>query len=186
MKLKILIVSLLFLPSVISAQNPTLETIFQRKSVRSYTERPVSLDTLTILVKAGMAAPTGMNKQPWDFVVVYGKEAMSKLAEKMPGNRMLKEAQAAIAVVGNPDVSKFWYEDCSAATQNILLAAESMGLGAVWTAGYPIEERMNQIAEALSIPLPYRPLCLIPIGYPKGPQSPKDKWKESKMHINGW
>ncbi|MCK9304190.1 MAG: nitroreductase family protein [Bacteroidales bacterium] len=186
MKIKSLIVFMIIFPSVLVAQNPTLETIFQRKSVRSYTERAISLDTLKILVKAGMAAPTGMNRQPWEFVVIYGKEEMKRLAEKIPGIKMLKEAQAAIVVAGNPELSQFWYEDCSAATQNILLAAESMGLGAVWTAGYPIEQRMNQIADALAIPLPYRPLCLIPIGYPKGPQQPKDKWKESKLHINRW
>ncbi|MEN6618722.1 MAG: nitroreductase family protein [Rikenellaceae bacterium] len=188
MKKKFLMLTamLLFLNLTIMAQNPTLETIFQRKSVRSYTGQPVSVETLTILVKAGMAAPTGMNRQPWEFLVIQDKEVMTKLSQDLPYAKMLKDAQAAIIVVGNPEKSPYWYLDCSAATQNILLAAESIGLGAVWTLAYPSEERMNTIANALSIPLPYRPLCLIPIGYPKGPQTPKDKWIESKLHLNKW
>jgi nitroreductase len=168
------------------AQNPTLETIFSRKSVRNYTNQPVSVDDLMLLVKAGMAAPTGMNRQPWEFLIIQDKEIMASLSEKIPYARMLKEAQAAIVVIGNPEKSVYWYLDCSAAAQNILLAAESIGLGAVWTAGYPFEDRMKTISKAFGIPEPYLPLCLIPIGYPRGEQKPKDKWDESKVHLNKW
>lgn len=171
---------------IASAQNPTLETIFNRKSVRSYTDQPVSVDDLMLLVKAGMAAPTGMNRQPWEFFIIQDKELMSSLADKIPYARMLKEAQAAIVVMGNPEKSIYWYLDCSAAAQNILLAAESIGLGAVWTAGYPFEDRMETISKAIGIPKPFLPLCLIPIGYPKGEQTPKNKWDESKVHLNKW
>ncbi len=171
-------------PSV--AQNAALETIFSRKSVRSYTDQPVTVEDLMLLVRAGMAAPTGMNRQPWEFFIVQDKEIMASLSEKIPYARMLKEAQAAIVVIGNPEKSVYWYLDCSAAAQNILLAAESIGLGAVWTAGYPFEDRMKTISKAFGIPEPYLPLCLIPIGYPKGEQKPKDKWDESKVHLNKW
>ena len=171
---------------IASAQNPTLETIFSRKSVRSYTDQPVSVDDLMLLVKAGMAAPTGMNRQPWEFFIIQDKELMASLADKIPYARMLKEAQAAIVVMGNPEKSIYWYLDCSAAAQNILLAAESIGLGAVWTAGYPFEDRMETISKAIGIPKPFLPLCLIPIGYPKGEQMPKNKWDESKVHMNKW
>jgi len=106
---------------IASAQNPTLETIFNRKSVRSYTDQPVSVDDLMLLVKAGMAAPTGMNRQPWEFFIIQDKELMASLADKIPYARMLKEAQAAIVVMGNPEKSIYWYLDCSAAAQNILL-----------------------------------------------------------------
>lgn len=188
MKTKILIcLALILFPGILAmAQNPTMETIFQRKSVRSYTEQPVTVETLTLLVKAGMAAPTGMNRQPWEFLVIQDKEVMTKLSTDLPYAKMLKDAQAAIIVIGNPEKSPYWYLDCSAATQNILLAAESLGLGAVWTLAYPSEERMNVIATALNIPLPYRPHCLIPIGYPKGVQTPKNKWVEAKLHLNKW
>jgi nitroreductase len=171
---------------IASAQNPTLETIFSRKSVRTYTDQPVSVEDLMVLVKAGMAAPTGMNRQPWEFFIIQDKALMASLADKIPYARMLKEAQAAIVVIGNPEKSIYWYLDCSAAAQNILLAAESIGLGAVWTAGYPFEDRMEIISKAVGIPNPFLPLCLIPIGYPKGEQMPKNKWDESKVHMNKW
>ncbi len=172
--------------TLIMAQNPTLETIFSRKSVRSFTEQPVSQEELVFLVKAGMAAPTGMNRQPWEFLVIQDKTKMVELSAKLPYALMMKEAQALIVVIGNPETSPYWFLDCSAAAQNILIAAESMGLGAVWTAGYPYEDRMDIISTTLSIPRPYRPLCTIPIGYPRGEQKPKDKWKEEKLHMNKW
>jgi len=185
-KFFVTVTALLAASVMLTAQNPTLETIFSRKSVRTYTDQPVSVDDLMMLVRAGMAAPTGMNRQPWEFFIVQDKALMASLSEKIPYARMLKEAQAAIVVIGNPEKSVYWYLDCSAAAQNILLAAESMGLGAVWTAGYPYEDRMETIAKAVGIPKPYLPLCLIPIGYSKGEQKPKDKWVESKVHLNTW
>lgn len=185
-KLITLIAILLFQNVAIMAQNPTLESIFKRTSVRSYSDKTVSVETLTLLVKAGMAAPSGMNRQPWEFLVIQDKDAMAKLALDLPYAKMLKEAQAAIIVIGNPEKSDYWYLDCSAAAQNILLAAHSLGLGAVWTAAYPYEKNMNTIAAVLSIPLPYRPLCLIPIGYPKNDNKPKDKWNPAKLHLNSW
>lgn len=168
------------------AQNPTLETIFSRKSVRNFTDQPVSNEDLELLVRAGMAAPSGMNRQPWEFLIIQDKAKMVELSGKLPYALMMKEAQALIVVVGNPELSPYWYLDCSAAAQNILLAAESIGLGAVWTAGYPYEDRMDIIASAFSIPRPFRPLCTIPIGYPKGDLKPKDKWKQEKLHMNEW
>jgi len=171
---------------LIMAQNPTLETVFNRKSVRNYTDQPVSNEDLVLLVKAGMAAPSGMNRQPWEFLVVQDKVKMVKLSAELPYALMMKEAQALIVVIGNPEASAYWFLDCSAAAQNILLAAESIGLGAVWTAGYPYEERMDIIATAFSIPKPFRPLCVIPVGYPKGEQIVKNKWKEEKLHMNKW
>lgn len=166
--------------------NETLQTIFARTSVRSYSSEPISQDTLEMIVKAGMAAPTGMNRQPWQFVVVSGDEAMKSLSEKIPQVRMLKEAAAAIVVLGNPEISDNWMLDCSAATENILLAAQSMGIGAVWTAGYPYPDRIAPITAALNIPSPWIPLCLIPMGYPSGENTPKDKWDPAKVHYNGW
>ena len=163
-----------------------LENIFARKSVRNYQKKTVSKDTLDLLVKAGMAAPTGMNRQPWEFVIFTDAQAKDVLADKLPYAKMLKEAPAAIVVVGNTESSKLWMEDCCAATENILLAAEALGLGAVWTAAYPYEERMEAIRSVLGIPDPYIPLCLIPIGYPEGEQQAKDKWKPEKIHYDKW
>ncbi len=169
-----------------------MENIFARKSVRSYkadangTPLQISRDTLEQIIKAGMAAPTAKNKQPWEFFVVEDREPMVKLAQQLPYGKMLSSASAAIVVLGNPEISNLWYLDCSAATENILLAIQAYGLGGVWTAGYPYEDRVANIKAALNIPDPYIPLCLIPIGYPCKDEQPKDKWNPQRVHYNVW
>lgn len=167
--------------------NETLKTIFARTSVRSYTSTPISKDTLELLVKAGMASPTAMNRQPWQFVIVTDKDSMASLSEKLPYAKMLKSATAAIVVAGNPEVSENnWMIDCSAVTENILLAAQSVGIGAVWTAVYPYPERIDAVREAFGIPHPWIPLSLVPMGYPDKENMPKDKWKPENIHYNRW
>ncbi len=178
----------LSLPFLCPAQavNPVVENIFQRKSVRTYKNIDVSRDTLDILVRAGMAAPTARNLQPWHFVVLTDKELKNRLASELPYAKMLSNAPAAIIVFGDPEKSSLWMYDCSAATENILLAAESMGLGAVWTAAYPYEDRINAVMSVLSVPEQYLPLCVIPLGYPDRDNAPKDKWNPERVHYNGW
>ncbi|MBR7157248.1 MAG: nitroreductase family protein [Bacteroidales bacterium] len=163
-----------------------IDNIFERKSVRSFEDKRVSKDTLELLVKAGMAAPSAMNRQPWQFFVSTDKVKMDSLNARLPYAKMLKEAAAAIVVLGNPEISKLWMYDCSACTQNVLLAAESLGLGAVWTAAFPYDDRVNAIKEVYAIPDPWLPLALIPVGYPKGDYQPKDKWDPAKVHYEIW
>lgn len=167
--------------------DPVIENIFERKSVRSFdVEKQVSDEELELLVKAGMAAPSAMNLQPWQFFVSTDKQQMAQLAGKLPYANMLESAAAVIVVLGNPDISPFWYLDCSASTQNILLTAEAMELGAVWVASYPDEDRISTIQEVLGIPEPWTPLALIPVGCPAGEHWPKDKWDPAKVHYNKW
>lgn len=166
--------------------NQTLETIFARTSVRNYTEKAVSADTLQLLVKAGMAAPSGRDNRPWEFVIVTDRAILDTLASRLPYAKMLVKAPAAIAVLGNVNQSFYWYLDCAAATENILLAAQALGLGAVWTATYPYEDRMAVVNEVLQIPDSVQSLCVIPVGYPKGNTKPKDKWNELKVHYDKW
>jgi nitroreductase len=175
-----------------NTNNHTLEIIHQRKSVRNFTDQKVSKNQLGTLVKAGMAAPTAVNKQPWAFVAIDNRTSLDQLGDALPYAKMAKKASAAIIVCG--DLSKalegweqeFWIQDCSAATQNILLAAESMGLGAVWTAAYPAKDRMKSVIDILNLPKHIIPLNVIPIGYPEGVQQPKDKWKPENLHWNKW
>lgn len=171
-------------------KNATLETIHNRKSVREYTSQKIDKDVLIELVKAGMAAPSGRNIRPWEFVILYEKDKMASLATSLPYAKMLAGAAAAIIVCGNPDSEKggssLWEMDCSAATQNILLAAESLGLGAVWTAGFPYEDRVNAISKTIDLPSHLVPLCVIPIGYPKGEQTPKKKFDPTKIKFNSY
>lgn len=171
------------------AARAVIGNIMTRTSVRQYTDRPISADTLETLLKAGMAAPTAVNKQPWAFVVTTGRDALDSLATLQP---RLKTAAAAITVCGDMtraiegEGRDFWVQDCSAATENILLAAHALGLGAVWTGVYPIAERVGNVSRALALPDSVVPMCIIAVGYPIADQEPKDKWDPSKVHYQRW
>lgn len=163
-------------------ENETLEVIHNRKSVRHFTDQPVSKKQLETLLRAGMAAPTAVNRQPWVFYVVTKREVLDKLSQQLPYAKMLSQAQAAIVVCGDMEKAgnlkdkSYWVQDCSAATENILLAAESIGLGAVWTASYPYDDRSETVSNALNLPENHVPLNVVPIGYPTGEDIPKNKW----------
>lgn len=171
------------------AAQAVIGNIMTRTSVRQYNDRPISADTLETLLKAGMAAPTAVNKQPWAFVVTTGRDALDSLATLQP---RLQTAAAAITVCGDMtraiegEGRDFWVQDCSAATENILLAAHALGLGAVWTGVYPIAERVDDVSRALALPDSVVPMCIIAVGYPIGDQEPKDKWDPSKVHYQRW
>ena len=170
--------------------NGMLETIMTRTSIRKYTDQPVEKEKIEAMLRAGMAAPTAVNAQPWHFVVVSDKAKLGELAAANPRAGMLKSAPLAIVVCG--DMTKamegkgrqFWIQDCSAATENILLAAHAQGLGAVWTALYPMEERIQPVIEALKLPDTLIPLCTVVIGYPAEQPEPKDKWKPENVSYN--
>ena len=177
-----------------------LEVIASRKSVRSYTDQPVSDEQVETMLRAAMAAPTGMNVQPWRFVVVRDQAVKEKLAG--PRGGMIAQAPVVFVICGEttlmrkpfgqPDAEAVevengnWTQDCSAATENLLLAAEALGLGAVWTAAHPYADRVNPIREALGLPENVTPLCVVPCGYPAGDDQPKDKWKPENIHYDKW
>lgn len=164
-----------------------LQNILQRKSVRSYrSDMPVEKEKVENLLLAGMAAPSGKDKRPWEFIVVDERELLDSLAAHLPYAKMLASAPMAIVVCGDETKSDYWYLDCSAVAENILLAAEAQGLGAVWTATYPYRERMEVVSRFLHTPSQVKSLCVIPIGYHMGKQTPKDKWDDSRIHYNKW
>ena len=170
--------------------NAALENIMTRTSIRQYTDQPVEQEKVEAMLRAGMAAPTAVNAQPWHFVVINDKTKLNELSAANPRARMLKTAPLAIVVCG--DMTKamegkgqaYWIQDCSAATENILLAAHALGLGAVWTGVYPMEDRMQPISETLKLPASIIPLCTIVIGYPAEQPKPKDKWKPENISYN--
>lgn len=170
----------------------TRKIIFQRKSVREFTNEEVTDAQLEELVKAGMAAPSAINAQPWKFGIVTERSKLDRLGAELPFAKMLKEAPAAIVVCG--DLLKaltgtdknYWVQDCAAATQNILLAAEDMGLGAVWTAAFPYEDRMKPVRKTLNLPEHLVPLNVIPVGHPKEDPKPKDKWNPENVFKNSY
>jgi len=170
-----------------------LTWIMNRKSVREFKNTPVSKADLETIVRAGMAAPAAVNQQLWEFFVIDQRERLNQLGDELPYAKMLYQAGAAIAVCGdltrtfNHDPqSPFWIMDCSAATENILLAVEALGLGAVWTAVYPDAPRVASVQRLLGLPAHVIPLNVIPIGYPAHDEQPKDKWKPERVHWNGW
>ena len=157
-----------------------IKNMMTRTSIRSYTDEAVSKENIETILRAGMAAPTAVNRQPWHFVVVTNREKLNALAEANRGTRMAAKAPLAIVVCGNMEKALegtgrgFWVQDCSAATENILLAAHALGLGAVWTGLYPNEERSKAVRTLLKAPENIVPLCTIVIGHPAEQPQPKD------------
>lgn len=170
----------------VNATEAVIENIMTRTSIRQFTDQPVGEDTLDVLVKAGMAAPSAVNAQPWAFVVVTDKAALDSLNAVHPYSN-LKTATAAILVCGNMDKAmegvgrEYWVQDCSAATENILLAAHAYGLGAVWCGVYPVEERVNAVKGVLNMAENLVPLNIITMGHPAENPAPKDKYKEENV-----
>lgn len=174
----------------VNAEQVVLDNIATRTSVRDYEARPVEKEKIEKMLRAAMAAPTAMNKQPWHFVVVDQRNVLDALAGANPYAKMLKKAPLAIVVCGNTDKMiegggrDFWIQDASAATENLLLAAHAMGLGAVWTGAYPSEERCISISKVLSLSDNLIPLNMIVVGYPAEQPQPKQKFKEENISYN--
>lgn len=186
------VVSTIFTLSGGEKMNETMKTIFSRKSVRNYNESTIPKETLELLVKAGMAAPTARDKRPWEFIVITDKAVLKKLSDALPYAKMAEKAGHGIIVAGDMEKqnggtdSPYWIMDCSAAVQNILLAAESLGLGAVWTAVYPNKDRLEPVVKILGLPKNIVPLAFIPVGTPAGTDKPKDKFNKDQIHWNKW
>jgi nitroreductase len=174
-----------------SKGDAVLETIHARKSVRNFTGAPASKSALDKILRAGMAAPTARNQQPWSFVAVTDRKKLDALASGLPSAKMLQKAGAAIIVCTDPEKAAgkskdFAIIDATLAGENILLAVEALGLGAVWTAVYPDVHLMEHVRSELGIPKGVIPLNVIPVGVPTGEDKPKDKYKVEKVHWERW
>ena len=166
-----------------------IENIMTRTSVRQYKNQPVEQEKIDIMLKAAMAAPTAVNLQPWHFIVITDKQTIGLLSGQQPTN-----APLLIAVCGDTDktttpdgkmkLPDFWVEDVSAATENLLLAAHALGLGAVWTGVYPAMDRTAEVANVLNCPKNIVPMAVVRIGYPDESPEPKDKFKEENISYN--
>ena len=164
-----------------------LEAIMSRRSVRKYTDQKVSHEIVEELLKAAMNAPSANNYQPWHFVVIDDRQILDRIPEFHAYSSMLYFAPLAIAVCGDSRISSaYWVQDCSAAAENILLAAHASGLGAVWLGFYPEEHRVQELHTLLNLPDNIVPLSLISLGYPAAGKPPENRFSLSKVHHNRW
>jgi len=166
----------------------TIKAIMTRRSIRSWTSEPVSAEKRKTILAAAMNAPSAADARPWSFIEIDDPEVIKQFTD-MGGTEMLAESTYMVLVCG--DVSKeqypgFWPQDCSCAAQNMQLAAHDIGVGAVWIAIYPLEERVKKCREVLSIPEEITPFALIAMGMPNEQPPPEDRFDESLIHRNKW
>jgi len=162
-----------------------IEVILKRRSIRKFTDQPVEPEKLNLLLQAAMAGPSATNAQPWEFVVITEKEVMDRFRSGIMFGKM--NATAAICVLGSTRMQKnkvgekFWVQDCSAATENILLAATALGLGSVWVGIHPVNMYKRQVSEILNLPDGVTPLNLIYLGYPAEEKEPRTQYDPARV-----
>ena len=166
-----------------------MEAIFLRRSVRKFTKEKVAAEAIEYILKAAMAAPSAGNQQPWEFVVIDDRTVLNKIPSVHPYAEMMKEASVAILVCGNLEREErkgFWIQDCAAATENLLLAATTQGLGSVWLGVYPREDRVEGLRALLQLPEHIVPFALVPVGEPDEHKPPSNRYDAARVHRNKW
>ena len=167
----------------------TLKAIFSRRSIRKYSGQAIPYDYIEMILKAAMQAPSARNRQPWQFIVVTDRAILEKLSSAHPYGKMLKEASAAIVVCGDKELEQmesYLLQNCSAATQNLLLAAHDLGLGAVWLGVHPREKRIEALKQILVIPDHIIPVSMISLGYPDEEKTETDRFMADRVHLDKW
>ena len=165
------------------------EAIRTRRSIRQYADEPVSEDLTHQLLEAAMMAPSAGNEQPWHFVVIRDRALLDEIPSFHPYSSMLRQAPLAILICGDETLEKYkgyWVQDCSAATQNLLLEVHARGLGAVWLGVHPIDERVDGMRKLLGMPDHVIPFALISIGWPAEETGSEDRFDETRVHQDRW
>lgn len=166
-----------------------IENILSRRSIRRYNTSPVEAAAVETMLKAAMSAPSAHNQQPWAFVVINDRKILDSIPEFHPYSKMLYQASAAIVVCGDLrqlPAPYFWQQDCAAATQNILLAANALGIGSVWLGVFPHEDLVTSMQELLGIPGDIKPFSIISLGYPAEGKGHSNRFDPERIHHNGW
>jgi nitroreductase len=170
-----------------------IEAIMTRRSIRSYRSEPIPDETLELLLRAAMASPSAMNLQPWEFIIVTDRRRLSAMAEIIPYGKMLPQAAVGILICGNmrrvPEQRRelmYWVLDCSAAAENLLLAAHALDLGGVWLGVFPRQERMQGISRLFELPPHVQPHCVLALGVPDEEGVIKEKFDPEKIHRENW
>ena len=170
---------------------PALDLIFARRSVRVYAPGEVGDDVIQKLLEAAMAAPSAAAADPWRFVVIRSRELLGKMAEALPFGRMISSAALGVVVCGDQQAShdqqlSYLLQDCSAATENLLLAAQALGLGACWLGIHPRQQRVESVSRLLSLPPGVIPVCCIAIGRPGEEKEARTRFNASHVHYEKW
>lgn len=166
-----------------------IDAILTRRSIRKYRIEPLPDLVIYELLRTAMAAPSAGNEQPWHFVVIGDRDLLDSITQIHPHSQMLREAPVAVLVCGDPGLEKhkgFWVQDCSAATENILIAARAKELGAVWLGVYPRDDRVKGLRRLLDIPGGIMPFALIALGYPAEEMHRVDRYSVDRIHLDRW
>ena len=168
-----------------------LEAILSRRSIRRYTNDPVSDEQIENLLQAAMAAPSAHNEQPWHFIVIKDRQILNQIPKFHPYAQMLKNAPVGICVCADLELEKdkglgYWIQDCSAATENVLIAANTMGLGTCWLGVHPRDERKEAMVRLLCLPEHVVPLCIVAVGQPAESKKPGERRKADRIHYDRW
>lgn len=166
-----------------------MDAIYKRRSIRKYKPDPVPDEMLVSFIKAGMNAPSAGDEQPWHFVIITDRAVLEKITAIHPYAQMLHHAPAAILVCGDLRLETrkgYWVQDCSAATENILLEIAESGFGGCWLGVYPREKRVEEIRRLLGIPEHVVPFSLIAVGVPAESKEPKNEFHPARIHRNRW
>lgn len=171
--------------------NPKLAFLFERRSIRHYTDRAVPETMVSDLLEAAMAAPAAVAKDPWEFVVVRQPETLRAIAAALPNGKMLAKAPLGFVVCGDLERAhgnelSYLLQDCSAATENLLLAASALGLGACWLGVHPREKRIEHIRELFQLPPNVLPIAAVAVGFPDENTNPRTRYDDTKVHRETW
>jgi len=165
------------------------DPILSRRSIRKYTDAPVSEEHVEYLLRAAMAAPSAGNQQPWQFVVIRARALLDAVPEFHPYAAMMPRAPLAVLVCGDAGGARwpqYWEQDCAAATENLLLAAARLGLGAVWLGVHPLAERVDGARRLLGVSQEIVPFALVPVGWPAEQKPPADRYDAARVHHERW
>lgn len=166
-----------------------LEALMTRCSIRQFRAAPVAETAVRRMLEVLFRSPSAADARPWQFAVVDRRETLDRLEAAMPGCEMLRSAPLAILVCAEPareQIPGFWPQDCAAASENLLLAAHGLGLGAVWIGLYPVADRERAVREVLNVPDGLVPFALVPVGEPAEQPKLEDRYDPSRVHRDGW
>jgi nitroreductase len=167
----------------------TLQAILTRRSIRKYKPDGIVMEDVEKILRAGMQAPSARNLQPWHFILIDQREVLDRVPEFHPYSSMVPEAPAAIVICGdlNEEPSMDYInQNCSAATENMLLAAHALGLGGVWLGIQPREERVEGMRKLLNLPPDIIPVSMVVLGHPDEKKGPADRYRPGRIHHNRW